>query len=358
MTLLAAFQALLHRYTSRDDIPVGSVVAGRNRPEAEGLIGFFANTLIFRGDLSGDPSFRVLLQRTRAVCVGAYAHQDTPFGELVKELQPERDLSRSPLFQVMFVLQNAPVAAMTLPGLRVTASDLLDTGASKFELSLSLKESGNSLNASIEYRTDLFDAETIRRILDHYQNLLEGIAANPDVRLSELPLLTEQERERIVVEWNRTETEYLKQRCVHELFAEQAGRRPDAVALVYDSQKLSYRELDQRTNQLAHYLRTIGIGAESLVGICMERSMQMIVSILAILKAGGAYVPLDPSYPKERLGFMLRDAQARVVLSQEEFKELLPQSDVTVISLDSQWGAIARYSTGPVDSGIKAQNLA
>jgi non-ribosomal peptide synthetase component F len=281
-----------------------------------------------------------------------------PFGELVKELQPERDMSHSPLFQVMFVLQNAPVAAMTLPGLRVTATDWLDTGASKFELSLSLMESGNSLNASVEYRTDLFDAETIRRILNHYQNLLEGIAANPDARLSELPLLAEQEREQIVVEWNRTETEYPKQRCVHELFAEQATRRPDAVAVVYDNLKLSYRELDQRTNQLAHYLRTIGVGTESLVGICMERSMQMIVSILAILKAGGAYVPLDPSYPKERLGFMLRDAQARVVLSQEEFKELLPQSDVTVISLDSQWGAIARYSTGPVDSGIKAQNLA
>jgi amino acid adenylation domain-containing protein len=358
MTLLAAFQTLLHRYTSRDDIPVGSVVAGRNRTEVEGLIGFFANTLVFRGDLSGDPSFRVLLQRTRTVCVGAYAHQDMPFGELVKELQPARDMSHSPLFQVMFVLQNAPVAAMTLPGLRVTATDGLDTGASKFELSLSLKESGNSLNASVEYRTDLFDAETIRRILNHYQNLLEGIAANPDARLSELPLLAEQEREQIVVEWNRTETEYPKQRCVHELFAEQAARRPDAVAVVYDNLKLSYRELDQRTNQLAHYLRTIGVGADSLVGICMERSMQMIVGVLAILKAGGAYVPLDPSYPKERLGFMLRDAQARVVLSQEEFKELLPQSDVTVISLDSQWGAIARYSTEPVDSGIKAENLA
>ena len=358
MTLLAAFQVLLHRYTSRDDIPVGSVVAGRNRTEIEGLIGFFANTLIFRGDLSGDPSFRVLLQRTRAVCVGAYSHQDTPFGELVKELQPERDLSRSPLFQAMFVLQNAPVAAMTLPGLRVAATDLLDTGASKFELSLSLKESGNSLNASIEYRTDLFDAETIRRMLDHYQNLLEGIAANPDARLSELPLLTEQERQQIVVEWNRTETEYPKQRCVHELFAEQAARRPDAVAVVYDDQKLNYRELDQRTNQLAHYLRTIGVGPESLVGICMERSMQMIVGILAILKAGGAYVPLDPSYPKQRLDFMLKDAQAKVVLSQEEFKELLPQSDIRVISLDNEWEAIARYSTKPVDSGTKAQDLA
>jgi amino acid adenylation domain-containing protein len=358
MTLLTAFQALLRRYTSRDDIPVGSVVAGRNRTEVEGLIGFFANTLIFRGDLSGDPSFRALLQRTRTVCVGAYAHQDTPFGELVKELQPERDLSHSPLFQVMFVLQNAPVAAMTLPGLRVTATDLLDTGASKFELSLSLKESGNSLNASVEYRTDLFDAETIRRILNHYQNLLEGIAANPDARLSELPLLTEQERQKIVVEWNRTETEYPKQRCVHELFTEQAGRRPHAVAVVYDNQKLSYRALDQRTNQLAHYLRTMGVGAENLVGICMERSMQMIVGILAILKAGGAYVPLDPSYPKERLGFMLKDAQVKVVISQEEFKELLPQSDIRVISLDSQWEAIARYSTQPVDSGTKAQNLA
>ena len=292
MTLLAAFQTLLHRYTSRDDIPVGSVVAGRNRTEVEGLIGFFANTLVFRGDLSGDPSFRVLLQRTRTVCVGAYAHQDMPFGELVKELQPERDLSHSPLFQVMFVLQNAPVAAMRLPGLRVTATDWLDTGASKFELSLSLKESGNSLNASVEYRTDLFDAATIRRMLNHYQTLLEGIAVNPDARLSELPLLTALEREQIVMEWNQTETKYPKERCVHELFAEQAARTPDAVAVVYDNQKLSYQELDQRTNQLAHHLRTIGVRADSLVGICMERSMQMIVGVLAILKAGGAYYPL------------------------------------------------------------------
>ena len=358
MTLLAAFQTLLHRYTSRDDIPVGSVVAGRNRMEVEGLIGFFANTLVFRGDLSGDPSFRVLLQRTRTVCLGAYAHQDMPFGELVKEFQPERDMSHSPLFQVVFVLQNASGTVMTLPGLRVTAPDWLDTGGSKFELTLSIKESGKSLNASVEYRTDLFDAETIRRILNHYQNLLEGIAANPDARLSELPLLTEREREQIVVEWNRTETEYPKQRCVHELFAEQATRRPDAVAVVFDNQKLSYRELDQYTNQLAHYLRTSGVGPESLVGICMERSMQMIVGVLGILKAGGAYVPLDPSYPKERLGFMLKDAQAKIVLSQKEFNELLPQSDVTVISLDSQWEAIARYSTEPVESGIKPQNLA
>jgi amino acid adenylation domain-containing protein len=187
---------------------------------------------------------------------------------------------------------------------------------------------------------------------------LEGIAANPDARLSELSLLTEQEREQIVVEWNRTETEYPKQRCVHELFTEQATRRPDAVAVVYDDQKLSYRELDQRTNQLAQYLRTIGVGTESLVGICMERSMQMTVGILAILKAGGAYLPLDPGYPKERLGFMLKDAQVRVVLSQEEFKDLLPQNDVRVISLDSQWEAIVRYSAQPVDSGTKPQNLA
>ena len=357
MTLLAAFQTLLHRYTSQHDIPVGSVVAGRNRMEVEGLIGFFANTLVLRGDLSGDPSFRVLLQRTRMLCMGAYANQDMPFGELVRELQPKRDMSHSPLFQVVFVLQNTPGPAMKFPGLRVSAADLLDTGGSKFELTLSTKEIGKKLNATVEYRTDLFDAETVRRMLSHYQILLEEITANPDARLSELPLLSDPERERILVEWNRTETEYPKQRCVHELFTEQAKRRPDAVAVVYDNQKLSYRELDRRTNQLAHYLRTLGIGAETLVGICMERSLQMVVGILGILKAGGAYVPLDPSYPKERLGFMVEDTQAEVVLSLEEFKGMLPRS-VAVVSLDRDRKMIAHQSIAPVDSGVKAHNLA
>jgi amino acid adenylation domain-containing protein len=358
MTLLAAFQTLLHRYTSRHDIPVGSVVAGRNRMEVEGLIGFFANTLVLRGDLSGDPSFRVLLQRTRTLCMGAYANQDMPFGELVRELQPERDMSHSPLFQVVFVLQNASAPAMKFPGLRVTGADLLDTGGSKFELTLSIKEIGKALNAAVEYRTDLFDAETVRRMLNHYQTLLEGITANPDARLSELPLLSEREREQILVEWNRTETEYPRQRCVHELFTEQATRRRDAVAVVYDNQKLSYRELDQQTNQLANYLRTIGVGPETLVGICMDRSLQMIVGILGILKAGGAYVPLDPSYPKERLAFMLEDTQAKVVLSLEEFKELLPRRDIRVIALDRERKMIAQHSTAPVDSGTKPHNLA
>ncbi len=334
MTLLAAFQTLLHRYTSRDDILVGSVVAGRSRTKVEGLIGFFANTLVFRGDLSGDPSFRDILQRTRTVCVGAYAHQDMPFGELVKQLQPERDLSHSPLFQVMFVLQNAPVAAMRLPGLRVTATDWLDTGASKFDLSLSLKESGNSLNASVEYRTDLFDAATIRRMLNHYQTLLEGIAVNPDARLSELPLLTALEREQIVMEWNQTETKYPKERCVHELFAEQAARTPDAVAVVHEERQLSYSELNAQANQLAQYLRELGVRPDDRVAICVERSLAMVVGLLAVLKAGGAYVPLDPSYPAERLSYMLSDSTPKVLLTQSGLEGILKDVPATLAVLD------------------------
>ncbi|HEX3444412.1 MAG TPA: amino acid adenylation domain-containing protein, partial [Chthoniobacterales bacterium] len=334
MTLLAAFQTLLHRYTSRDDILVGSVVAGRSRTELEGLIGFFANTLVFRGDLSGDPSFRDILQRTRTVCMGAYAHQDMPFGELVKQLQPERDLSHSPLFQVMFVLQNAPIAAMTLPGLRVTPIDWLDTGASKFELLLSLKQSGNSLNASVEYRTDLFDAATIWRMLNHYQTLLQGFAVNPDARLSELPLLTAQEREQIVMEWNQTETKYPKERCVHELFAEQAARTPDAVAVVHEERQLSYAELNAQANQLAQYLRELGVRPDDRVAICVERSLAMVVGLLAVLKAGGAYVPLDPSYPAKRLSYMLSDSTPKVLLTQSGLEGILKDVPATLPVLD------------------------
>jgi amino acid adenylation domain-containing protein len=378
MTLLAAFQTLLHRYTSRDDIPVGSVVAGRNRTELEGLIGYFTNTLVFRGDLSGDPSFRILLQRTRTVCVGAYAHQDMPFGELVKELEPERAMSHSPLFQVMFLLQNAPVSAMTLPGLRVTATDRLDTGASHFELSLSLTESGNSLNASVEYRTDLFDAETIRRLLSHYQNLLEGIAANPDARLSELPLLAEGERHQLLVEWNQTQQDFPRNKCIQELFEEQVERTPEDIAVVFEEEELSYAELNRHANQLAHRLRKLGVGPEVIVGVFAERSVEMVVGLLATLKAGGAYLPLDPNYPADRLNFMLGDARPGLVLVQGSLAAKLPQYAGEVVFLEddfaaksdanptnrtqpenlAEWGTIARCPTRNPISGVSPENLA
>ena len=312
MTLLAAFQTLLHRYTGQDDIIVGSATANRNRLEIEGLIGFFVNTLVLRTDLSGNPTFRELLKRVREVALGAYAHQDLPFDKLVEELQVPRDLSYNPLFQVMFVLQNAPMEPLQLSGLTLSPLEA-ETDTAKFDLTLELTEGPEGLTSSIEYNTDLFDSDTIERMVGHFQTLLQGIVANPDARLSELPLLTEPERHQLLVEWNATQTDYPRDKCIHELFEEQVERTPDAVALVFEDQRLTYRELNRRANQLAHYLRKLGVGPEVLVGICMERSLEMVVGLLGILKAGGAYVPLDPAYPKERLAFMVEDTGIAVV---------------------------------------------
>ncbi|MDQ3942480.1 MAG: condensation domain-containing protein, partial [Actinomycetota bacterium] len=297
MVLLAAFQALLARYSGQEDIAVGTPIAGRNRAETEGLIGFFVNTLVLRTDLSGDPTFRELLGRVRETTLEAYAHQDLPFEKLVEELEPQRDLSRTPLFQVMFALQNVPqqdpeLADLTLSRLRV------ESGTAKFDLTLSMIEEAKGLKGSLEYNTDLFEAATIERMLGHFRTLLEGIMTEPERRISELPLLTEAERHQLLVEWNDTQTDYPKDQCVHVLFETQAERTPDAVAVVFEDQRLTYRELNRRSNQLARHLRKLGVGRpEVSVGICVERSVEMVVGLLGILKAGGAYVPLDPAYP-------------------------------------------------------------
>lgn len=334
MTLLAGFQTLLHRYTGSDDILVGSTVAGRNRTEFEPLIGFFSNTLVLRGDLSGDPSFRTLLSRTREAALGAYAHQDLPFEKLVEELHPERDLSHSPFFQVMFVLQNAPREAAQLAGLEVTRMRI-DSGTSKSDLTLNVREREGALQAVVEYNTDLFEAETIRRMLGHYQTLLEGIVANPEQRLSDLPLLTVKERHQLLVEWNQTQREYPRNKCVHELFEEQAGRTPEATAVIFEDKQLTYRQLNERANQLSRYLRGLGVGPDVLVGICVERSMEMVVGLLGILKAGGAYVPLDPKYPKERLAFMLEDARPLALVTQRKLQEVLPSHPAKVVYMEA-----------------------
>ncbi|MEA3186521.1 MAG: hypothetical protein QOD99_351, partial [Chthoniobacter sp.] len=334
MTLLAAFQVLLHRYTSRDDIPVGSVVAGRNRMEIEGLIGFFANTLVFRGDLSGDPSFREFLRRTRTVCMGAYAHQDLPFDKLVQELQPERDLSHSPIFQVMFVLQNAPAANIDLPGLRVTAPTLIDGGASEFDLSLFVTERDGALQASVEYSTDLFDADTIQRLLNHYQTLLEGITGDPDQRIARLPLLSAAESLELLGDPPFISPHPEQGSCWHELFERQVTRTPDSVAVVFEKQKLTYRELNKRANQLASHLRRLSVGPEVIVGLFLERSLETIVGLLGVFKAGGAYVPLDPAYPRERIAFMLNDTQAPLVLTQRSLITSLPAETTNTLCLD------------------------
>jgi amino acid adenylation domain-containing protein len=357
MTLLAAFQTLLHRYTGQNDVVVGSPIAGRNRAEIEGLIGFFVNTVILRTNISGNPTFQALLARVREMALGAYAHQDLPFEKLVEELQPKRSLSHSPLFQVMFVLQNAPSEALKFGGLSVSPVSV-DSETAEFDLFLSMSESTKGIKASLEYNTDLFDAATIDRMLGHFQVLLKGIVDYPEVPIGILPLLTDAERHQLVSEWNETKTDYPRNKSIHQLLEEQAERTPNATAAVFEDQNLSYRELNQQANQLGHYLIELGVGPEVLVAICVERSFEMVVGMLGILKAGGAYVPLDPSYPKERLAFMLEDTKAVVLLTQERLVENLPEHGGRVVCLDKDWEEIAQQGNDNPTSGITSDNLA
>jgi amino acid adenylation domain-containing protein len=357
MTLLAAFQTLLYRLSGQEDIVVGTPVAGRNRKEIEGLIGFFVNTLVLRTDLGGHPSFEELLGRVREVALGAYAHQDLPFEQLVEALQPMRDLSYTPLFQVMFALDDALVPAVELPD--VTVSPLaVETGTAKFDLTLSMENTASGLMGEWEYNTDLFDEATIARMAGHFQTLLEAIAAHPKQKISELPLLTPAERQQLIVEWNNTWAEYPQDRCIHQLFEEQVERAPDAVAVVFEEEQLTYRELNARANQLAHYLQSLGVGPEVLVGLCVERSFDTIVGILGVLKAGGAYVPLDPAYPQERLAFMLEDSSVPVLLTQEKLVEKLPQNSAQVVCLDGDIEKIAAHSSDNLSSSVTPDNLA
>jgi amino acid adenylation domain-containing protein/FkbM family methyltransferase len=357
MTLLAAFQTLLHRYTGQEDIAVGSPIANRTRSEIEGLIGFFVNTLVLRTDLSGNPNFRELLARVRKVALGAYEHQDLPFEKIVEELKPERDLSHNPLFQIMFSLQNVPRQSVELPDLTLRAVDVT-FGTAKFDLTLFMIEEAGSLTASLAYNTDLFNDATISRMLGHFQVLLQGIVANPDRRLSDLPILSQAEKQRLLVEWNNTKRDYPQDKCIHELFEAQVERSPNAVAVVFEDKQLTYRELNRRANQFAHHLQKLGVGPDVLVGICVERSLEMIVGVLAVLKAGGAYVPLDPAYPKKRLALMLEDAQMPVLLTQHRLVEELPAHEAQVVCLDTDWQVIARESEEMPISGTTPENLA
>src|ERR687886_738282 len=357
MTLLAAFQTLLYRYTGQDDICIGSPIANRNHSETERLIGFFVNTLVLRTPLSGNPSFQELLGRVREVALGAYAHQDLPFEQLVEALHPERSLSHHPLFQVMFVLQNAPMPALELPGLTLSSLEI-DSKTAKFDLTLSMEDTEQGLVGALEYNTDLFDAAAIGRMLGHFQTLLEGIVADPQQHVSNLPILTQPERHTLLVEWNHTQVDYPKDVCVHQLFEAQVEQTPEAMAVVFEDQQLTYRELNRRANQVAHHLRSLGVGSDVLVGICVERSLEMVVGLLGILKAGAAYVPLDPSYPAERLAFMLEDAQVPILLTQQRLVSRLPKHGAKAICLDADWEIIAQESTENSTSNVKADNLA
>jgi amino acid adenylation domain-containing protein len=367
MTLLAAFKVLLYKYTGQTDILVGSPIANRNRAEVESLIGFFVNVLVLRTNLSGDLSFQDLLARVKSTALEAYVHQDLPFEKLVEELQPSRDLSYNPLFQVMFVLQNLPKPNLSLSDISVTCEEGYN-GTSKFDLTLFMEDSESGLVATCEYNTDLFNADTITRMLEHFQTLLSSIVSNPEQRISDLQLLTPSEVRQLLVEWNDTNTDYPQDKCIHQLFEAQVEKTPNAVALTFVdahsradrrvNQQLTYRELNNRANQLAHHLQKLGVKSEVLVGICIERSLEMVIGLLAILKAGGIYLPLDPTHPKERLAFILKDTQTTVLLTKQHLIEKLPEHEAQVVCLDSDLDIINQYSQdNPVNSS-QANNLA
>jgi amino acid adenylation domain-containing protein len=347
--LLAAWQTLLARYTEQTDIVVGSPIANRNRVETESLIGFFVNTLVLRTDFSGNPTFRELLGRVRAVVLDAQAHQDVPFEKIVDELQLERSLSHTPLFQVVFALHNTPAQAIDLPDLKLTSLDVQRRSA-KFDILFELFERNSNISGSLEYCTDLFDDTTITRLLDHYRRLLSAVVEDPAQKILDLPLLSDAEQRQLLYEWNEVSPNTEPEQLLHELFEEQVQRTPNQIALVLEEEKLTYSELNARASRLAQHLGELGVGPETLVGIFMERSIDIVVAVLGILKAGGAYVPLDIEHPKERLAFMLSDAQPPVLLTQRRLIDRLPELQavlaVCIEELSSRDGAEAQRESG------------
>jgi len=356
MVLLAAFKTLLFRYSRQEDMVVGTPIAGRTLMEIERLIGFFLNSLALRTELSGDLTFKELLGRVRDVTLDAYAHQSLPFEKLVDELHLERDLSRTPLFQVMFILQNTPEIPRLVSGLKISFVEV-SSGTAKFDLTLSLAREEAGLSGVVKYRTDLFNRSTIKRVISHFQTVLEAIVADPDQRLSTLPLLRDDERQQVLVEWNRTDKDYAETRPIHELFEQQAERTPKAVAVAFEGQEVAYEELNAKANKLAHYLRGNGVGPESLVGICLDRSVELVIGLMAILKAGAAYVPIDPGYPRERIAYMLEDSRVPVLLTQRRLENLPPHA-AHIVRLDSEWERIAGESEKNPLSGVRDDNLA
>ena len=352
MTLLAAFQTLLHRYTGQEDFAVGSPIANRNRSELEGLIGFFVNSLVLRTNMAGNPTFRSLLHHVQATTLAAYAHQDLPFEKLVEALQPTRDFSRNPLFQVVFALQNAPIAPLQLPGLTLSPLDFT-LGTTRFDLECHCFKALDTLHCTMIYSTALFESATIERMLQHFQVLLEGIVANPDQAIAHLPLLTPAENHQHLLAWNNTALDYAET-CIHQRVEAQAAQTPDAIAVVFAKQSLTYRELNQRANQIAHQLHQLGVGSETVVGLCVDRSPDLIIGVLGIWKAGGAYLPLDPSYPSDRLNFMLKDAQVHTLVTQQAYGDRFDGLQTVCLDQDE---VIPSNSSNPT-SQVTANNLA
>lgn len=345
MVLLAVFQALLSRYSGQTDIVVGTPIAGRSRVETENLIGFFANTLALRTDLSGSLSFLELLSRVKKTALEAYAHADVPFEKLVEELQPERDLGRAPVFQVMFVLQNVPRTTWDLEGARLELQNI-ESAQMKFDLTMYVTETQRDLRLGIGYRSDLFEEAAIQRFVEHYEVLLRYAVDRTQTAIDQLEVLTPQERHQLLFDWNATKREYRCAKPVHWFFEEQVRKTPDAAALVCDEHILSYAELNGRANQLAHHLLTLNVGPEVPVGICMERSIAMVIALLAVLKAGGFYVPLDVHAPEQRLQSLMDDAGTQIVLAQNKVPQLCPSScsRLTVLNVEQECSRISRQS--------------
>jgi amino acid adenylation domain-containing protein len=354
MTMLAAFQVLLARYSGQEDIVVGSPFANRGHPDTEPLIGFFLNMLVCRTQLSGDPTFREVVRRVREMALGAYRNQDLPFESLVKALAPKRDLSRNPLYQVVFVLAQDRPKSYSVRDLRLDWMEIEDRTA-KLDLTMTLFDGQDGLHGYFNYNSALFDRGTMGRMARHFGTLLEGIAANPDAHISELALFDDAERNRVLLEWNDTCRDYPKDVCLHELFEAQVERMPNAVAVVFEDERLTYREVNHRANRLAHRLRKLGVGPDVIVGVFAERSVEMVVGLVATLKAGGAYLPLDPSYPAERLSFMLSDAQPIIVLAQRSVAAKLPHDAGEVVFLGDDFAA--ESDANPTNS-TEPENLA
>jgi amino acid adenylation domain-containing protein len=361
MTLLAAFDVLLMRYSGHSDVAVGTPVAGRHSAVVEELIGYFVNTLVMRTDLAGDPGFDELLSRVRETCLGAYAHQDVPFEMLVQHVAPERTLDRNPLFQVSFALQNMPRHELAI-GTVATRLEPVHTETSKFDLTLSMSEHDAGIDASFEYATDLFDRATIERMAGHFGNLVDAILANPQAKLPALPLMDARELDRILVQWNDTARDYPLHKTLHQLFEEQAARTPQACAVIFEDRQLDYATLEREANRLAHHLRTLGVGPDVVVALCMRRCPEMVVAMLGILKAGGAWVPIDPDYPLERVAFVLEDSAAALVLTQQAVLERLREASARThaIALDSpEWSQLSATLSGHAPDPVAgAEHLA
>ena len=357
MTLLAAFQALLARYTGQESISVGTPIASRTRPEVQNVIGFFVNTLVMNTDLSGNPDFTEILSRAKETALGAYAHQDLPFEHLVEALQPERDLSHSPLFQVMFdLVQEQPETARQTE-LSVTPVKT-ESGLAKFDLTLSMIDTATELIGVFEYNADLFEAATIARMCGHFRTLLEAIAQHPQQSLAQLPLLTTDEWQQLQ-RWNDTRADF-PATSLPALIAAQAQAQPDAIAIQCGAHALTYRELNDRAAQLAAHLRRRGVARETIVGICLERSPELIIALLAVFKAGGAYLPLDPHYPADRLAFMLEDAQAQMVIIHSHLKSAISnlKSEIEMLCLDTDWPLMAQAGTDEVSAEVLPEQAA